>query len=75
MLLLDFNFFGYHFYSAFVGGEHGSEYLQSFSKFLQENYKEKPLDRIYLMVKQHMGKTSQVSDLVFSKEFEEKKRK
>ena len=46
---------------AFVGGEHGSEYLQSFATFLQENYKDKPLERIYLMVKQHMGKTSQVS--------------
>ena len=51
-----------YYFRAFVGGEHGSEYLQSFSTFLQDNYKEERLDRIYLMVKQHMGKTSQVSD-------------
>ena len=46
---------------AFAGNEHGSDFLQSFSTLLQQHYKKFSLDRIFLMVKQHMGKTPQVS--------------
>ena len=45
---------------AHGGDEHGSTYLQAFSTYLREEYLQRPLDRIYLMVKQHMAKTKQV---------------
>ena len=44
------------------GGDHGgSAYLQAFAKFLTEHYMKRPLDRIYLMVKQAMITAQQVN--------------
>ena len=45
---------------AHGGDDHGSTYLQAFSTYLRAEYLERPLDRIYLMVKQHMRETKQV---------------
>ena len=39
---------------AHAGEPSGSPYVQLFSKYLRENYMKRPLDRIYLMVKQAM---------------------
>ena len=52
--------FFYSHFSAFGGDEHGSTYLQAFDTYLREEYLQRPLDRIYLMVKQHMAKAQQV---------------
>ena len=52
---VDFNF------RAYGGDENGSPYLQAFAKFLREQYMNRSLDRIYLMVKQFMKQTVQVN--------------
>ena len=48
------------YFNAFGGDKHGSTYLQAFATYLREEYLQRPLDRIYLMVKQHMAKAQQV---------------
>ena len=45
---------------AYGGDKTGSAYLQYLAKFLREEYMKRPLDRIYLMVKQAMLKVEQV---------------
>ena len=52
-------------YRAFGADEHGSTYLKAFSTYLREEYLQRPLDRIYLMVKQHMAKTVQVGNNIY----------
>ena len=47
-------------FRAYAGDADGSLYLQAFATFLKENYVTRPLDRIYLMVKQAMIKAEQV---------------
>ena len=48
------------FYRAEAGGDHGSDFLQAFARILKNYYKDQPLDRIYLMVKQYMAQVVQV---------------
>ena len=46
---------------AYAGDEDGSVYLQAFATYLQEHYKTRPVDKIYMMVKQAMIRCEQVS--------------
>ena len=55
-------------FRAEAAGDHGSDFLQAFAKILKYRYKDQPLDRIYLMVKQYMAKSMQVEILFVSEE-------
>ena len=56
------------FFRAYAGDENGSVFLQAFATFLHDQYIRRPLDRIYLMVKQAMIKAEQV-ELVYPRIF------
>ena len=50
------------YFRAYGGDEDGSVYLQAFATFLQDQYLNIPLDRIYLMVKRAMIEAKQAQD-------------